>query len=144
MSVLFLSDDVIWSLLNSGQIGFSIVVVLLENYLQNLEKHATELALSFDIAHDFATYRNRNNGLSNIAMGVFTRALHICSEKYLAQEIKYLIDVFAGNGHSFTVLKKVTKEYKNNITSEKEKENIDTIKNDKIVNCHGYRNMKQS
>ena len=77
-------------------------------------------------------------------MGVFTRALHICSEKYLAQEIKYLINVFAENGHSFAVLKKVTKEYKNNITSEKEKENIDTIKNDKIVNCHGYRNMKQS
>ena len=30
-------------------------------------------------------------------------------------------------------LKKVTKEYTNNITSVKEKENINTIKNDKIV-----------
>ena len=70
-------------------------------------------------------------------MGVFkgflSRTLHICSEKYLAQEIKFLINLFAENGHSITVLEKVTKKYMNNITSVKEKENIDIIKNDKIV-----------
>ena len=62
-----------------------------------------------------------------------SRALHIFSEKYLAQEIKVLINAFAENGHSITVLEKVTKEYLNSITAKKEKENIDSIKYDKIV-----------
>ena len=53
--------------------------------------------------------------------------------KYLSQEIEFLINVFAENGHSFTVLEKVTKEYMNNTTSVKEKVNIETNKNDKIV-----------
>ena len=48
-------------------------------------------------------------------MGVFkgflSHALHICSESYLAQEIEFLINVFAENGHSITVLEKVAKEY---------------------------------
>ena len=70
-------------------------------------------------------------------MGVFevflSRALHICSESYLSQEIEVLIDAFAENGHSITVLEKVAKEYMNNITSVKEKVNIETIKNSKIV-----------
>ena len=52
---------------------------------------------------------------------MLSRALHICSEKYLAQEIKLLINTFARNGHSITVLRKVTKKYMNNITSIKEK-----------------------
>ena len=43
-------------------------------------------------------------------MGVFkgflSRTRHICSEKYLAEEI-YLINVFEENGHSITVLEKV-------------------------------------
>ena len=46
-------------------------------------------------------------------MGVFkgflSRALQICSENYLAQEKDFLINVFAENGHSITVLEKVTK-----------------------------------
>ena len=46
----FLWDNVIWNLLNSGPIGLSIMVVLSESYLQNLEKNAIELALRFDIA----------------------------------------------------------------------------------------------
>ena len=70
-------------------------------------------------------------------MGVFkvflSRALHIFSEKYLAQEINFLINVFAENGHSITVSERVTNQYTNNITSVKKKENIDTIKNDKTV-----------
>ena len=64
-----------------------------------------------------------SNICPGIAMGVFKgfllRALLICSEKYLAQEIKFLINVFAENGRSVTVLEKVTKEYMNNITSVK-------------------------
>ena len=39
-------------------------------------------------------------------MGVFKkfllRALNICSENYLAQEIELLISAFAENGHSIT------------------------------------------
>ena len=34
----FLWDNVIWDLLNSGPIGFSIMIVLSESHLQNLEK----------------------------------------------------------------------------------------------------------
>ena len=78
-----------------------------------------------------------SNICTNIVMGVFkwflSRALYICSENYLSQEIDFLIIVFAENGHSITVLEKVTKKYMNNITSKKEKVNIETIKNDKIV-----------
>ena len=69
-------------------------------------------------------------------MGVFkgflSCTLHICSENYLAQEIKFLINIFVENGHSITVLEKVTKKYMN-ITSKIEKVNTETIKNDKIV-----------
>ena len=46
-------------------------------------------------------------------MGVFkrflSRAVHICSENYLAQETESLINVLAENGHSITALEKVTK-----------------------------------
>ena len=66
-------------------------------------------------SYDFAVYRKpaitnvqikpHSNICPNIAMGVFkgflSRALHICSENYLAQEIDLLINVFAETGHSF-------------------------------------------
>ena len=97
--------------------------------------------------YDFAVYRKRvitnvqikphSNICSNIVMGVFkgflSRARHICSENYLAEETEFLIKVFEQNGHSIIVLGKVTKKYMNNITSKKEKVNIETIKNDKIL-----------
>ena len=57
----------------------------------------------------------------------------ICSENWLAQEIEFLINLFAENGQRNTVLEKVTKEYMNNNTSVKEKVNIETITNDPIV-----------
>ena len=93
-------------------------------------------------SYDFAVYRRpaitnvrirpHSNICPNIAIGVFkgflSRALHICLENYLAQEID--IDE---NGLSITVLEKVNKKYMNNITSKKEKVNTETIKNDKIV-----------
>ena len=98
-------------------------------------------------SYDFAVYRKpaitkiqvkpRFNICPNIAMGVFkgflSRALHICSENYLAQEIEFLINGFAENGRSITVSENVNKEYGNNITSVKEKVNVETIKNDNIV-----------
>ena len=46
----FLWDNVVWSLINSGPIGYSIMVILSESYLQNLDKNAIEVALRFDIA----------------------------------------------------------------------------------------------
>ena len=46
---------------------------------------------------------------------------------------EFLRNILAENGHSITVLERVTKKYMNNITSKKEKVNIETIKNDKIV-----------
>ena len=48
-----------------------------------------------------------------------------------------MINTFAENGYRITVLEKVTKEYMNNITSVKEKGNIDVIKNDEIVKLPG-------
>ena len=191
MSVIFLWDNIIWNLLNSEATGISVMVMLSQSYLQNLEKNVMELALTFDIAprtfcryaddshaqfasrnnatellnvlnsqdpqytteydndnkevnfldvtiknnlnhsYDFAVYRKPaitnvkikpySNICLDIAMGIFkgllSRLMHICSESYLAQE--FLINVFAENGHSITVLEKVTKEYMNNITSVK-------------------------
>ena len=82
-------------------------------------------------SYDFAVYckptitnvqiKPYSNICPNIAVGVskgfLSRVVHICSENYLALEIEFLINVFAENGHSITVLEKVTKEYMNNITS---------------------------
>ena len=44
-----------------------------------------------------------------VLKGFLSCILSICSENYLAQEIDFLINVFAENGHSITVLEKVTK-----------------------------------
>ena len=74
-------------------------------------------------SYDFAVCHNpaitnvqikpHSNICTSIAMGVFkgflSRALHICSENHLPQEIDFLINVFVENGHSITVLEKVTK-----------------------------------
>ena len=98
-------------------------------------------------SYDFAVYRKlaitnvqikpHSNICPDMAMGVFkgflSRALHICSENYLAQEIQFLRNVFVENGHSITVLEKVTKEYMNNITPVNEKLNVETIKHGEIV-----------
>ena len=66
-----------------------------------------------------------------VCKGFVSRTMSICSQKCLAQEINFLINVYAENGHNITVLEKVNSEYKNNIFSIKEEENIDGIKNDK-------------
>lgn len=64
--------------------------------------------------------------------GILSGALNAYSDKFLAQEIEFLINAFAGNEYNNTVLEKVTKEYMNNITCVKENEDIDTIKNELI------------
>ena len=66
----FLWGNVIWNLLNSDQKDFSVMVVLSDTFLQNIEKHAIELALMSGIApktfrwcvyHSLAWFRSRNN-----------------------------------------------------------------------------------
>ena len=106
-------------------------------------------------SYDFAVYRKpaisnvQIKSHSNIfpSMGVFnrflSRALHICLENYIAQEIEFLAKVFAENGHNITVLEKVTKRYMNNITSKKEQVNIETIKKDKIVKIPWVPKLKK-
>ena len=51
-----------------------------------------------------------SNICPNIAKGVFkgflSRALHISSVSYLAQQIEFLINAFVENGHSIKVLEK--------------------------------------
>ena len=58
-------------------------------------------------------------------MGVFkrflSRAVHICSENYLAQETEFLINVLAENGHSITALEKVTKNISTTLLPKKKK-----------------------
>ena len=118
-----------------------------ENYNNELNFLDVTIRNNLNDSYDFAIYRKlaltnvqikpRSNVCSRIAMGQFkqflSRALHIYSEKYLAKEIKVLINVFAENGHISTVLEKVPKEYLNKITCIKENEYIYTIKNGKIV-----------
>ena len=77
-----------------------------------------------------------------VFQGFLSRALHVCSETYSAQEIKLLINVFAENENSNTTLKKVTKEHTKNIFSIKE--NVDTVKNDEKVKVVRYRNWGES
>ena len=109
----------------------------LEVTIRNNLKHSYDFAVYYKLAITNVQIKLHSKICLNVAMGVFkgflSHPLHICSENYLAQEIEFLINVFAENGHSITVLEKITKEYMNNITSVKEKVNIETIKNDRIV-----------
>ena len=78
-------------------------------------------------SYDFAIYckpaitnvqiKPHSNICSNMGVfkGFLSRVLHICSEKCLAQEIDFLINVFVENGHIIIVLENVTKKYFNNI-----------------------------
>ena len=72
-----------------------------------------------------------SNKTIGVCKGFVSRTMSIYSQKCLAQEINFLINVYAENGHNITDLEKVSSEYKNNIFSIKEEENIDGIKNDK-------------
>ena len=106
-------------------------------------------------SYDFAVCHNpaitnvqikpHSNICTSIAMGVFkgflSRALHICSENHLPQEIDFLINVFVENGHSITVLEKVSEKYMKNIIFKKEEVNIEIIKNDKIVKLPWVRKL---
>ena len=55
----FLWDNVIWNLLNSGPVGLSVMVVLLESPLQNLQKHNWFWRLSLHLNN--SQFGSRNN-----------------------------------------------------------------------------------
>ena len=75
--------------------------------------------------------------------GFLPSALYICSEKYLAQEMKFLKIIFAENWHSTTISKKVSKEYMSNITFVNEKENIETTMHIKTWTKFLQKNYKK-
>ena len=71
---------------------------------------------SLNRSYDFAVYRKptinvqikpHSNICPNIAMGVFkgflSRAQHLCSENYLAQEREFLINISAENAHIYSL-----------------------------------------
>ena len=109
----------------------------IEHEKENKELNFLDVTIKNNLnqSHDFAVYRkpaitnvqikSHSNICPNIAMDVYkgflSGALHTCSGNHLAQEIEFLINVLAGNGHSIAVLEKVKKKYMNNITSNKEK-----------------------
>ena len=51
----------------------------------------------------------------NVSVSVFkgflSRAYKICSERYIDEEIQFLIDVFTENGYEKQTLEKITKNY---------------------------------
>ena len=51
------------------------------------------------------------NKTVGVFKGFLSRALNICSQKCLAQEIAFLIKIFGENGHNITILEKVSSEY---------------------------------
>ena len=119
----------------------------IEHEKENKELNFLDVTIKNNLnqSYDFAVYRKpaitkvqikpHSNICPNIAMGVYKRflsgALQTCSGNHLAQEIDFLINVLAGNGQSIALLEKVNKKYMNNISSKKEKVNVETIKNDK-------------
>ena len=52
---------------------------------------------------------------TNVSVSVFKgflyRAYKICSERYINEEIQFLIDVFTENGYEGKILEKITKHY---------------------------------
>ena len=51
----------------------------------------------------------------SIFKGFLSRAYKICSERYIDEEIKFLIDVFTENGYKRKTLEKITKNYLNGL-----------------------------
>ena len=55
----------------------------------------------------------------NVSVSVFkgflSRTYKICSERYIDEEIQFLIDVFTENGYERKTLEKITKTYLNEL-----------------------------
>ena len=59
--------------------------------------------------------KSNSNMAPNVSVSVFkgflSRAYKICSERYIDEEIQFLIDVFTENGYEKKTLEKITKNY---------------------------------
>ena len=53
------------------------------------------------------------NIIKSVFKGLFHRAHSICSEKYIKEEEKFLIDMFVENGHNKQLLKNLVMKYNN-------------------------------
>ena len=57
--------------------------------------------------------KSNSNMAPNVSVSVFkgflSRAYKICSERFIDEEIQFLIDVFTENGHKRKTLEKITK-----------------------------------
>ena len=57
--------------------------------------------------------------IPNVSVSVFkgfiSRAYNICSERYIDEEIQFLIDVFTENGYERKTLEKITKNHLNEL-----------------------------
>ena len=55
-----------------------------------------------------------SNIIKSVFKGFLDRTQSICSEKYIKEEEKFLIDMFVENGHNKQLLKNLVVEYNNN------------------------------
>ena len=74
------------------------------------------------------------NIIKSVFKGLLHRAHSICSQKYIKEEEKFLIDVFIENGHSKQLLKNLVIKYNN-------KKNKNNHKNS--TENRDYKNLKK-
>ena len=70
------------------------------------------------------------NTIKSVSKGFLHRADSICSEKYVKEGEKFLIDIFVENGHNKQLLKNLVVEHnnkKNDKNNHKTTHNIETI-----------------
>ena len=64
-------------------------------------------------------YKSNSNMAPNVSASVFkgflSRTCKICSERYIDEEIQFLIYVFTENGYERKTLEKITKNYLNEL-----------------------------
>ena len=61
-----------------------------------------------------------------VLKGFLSRAYKICTEKYLQNEIDFLIDIFTENGHNRYTLTNIATEYLRNINKPKSNDQNNT------------------
>ncbi|XP_047146242.1 uncharacterized protein LOC124819090 [Hydra vulgaris] len=152
----FLYENNIRIIPNSGPISLSLMVVMAEAFLQNIERKALNIAIIHtsepknykryvdDCHARFASIKQQqikeaitnvqlkpNSNINpNIILGVFKgflcRAKRICSQKHLQKEIDFLIDIFVENGHDKNILNNITIDYLKNVSKNTTFQPIDT------------------
>ena len=81
--------------------------------------------------------KHNSNIAKHITMGVFkgflSQACKICTEKYLQNEIDFLIDIFTENGHNRNILTNTATEYLRNINKPKSNDQNNTRNTKNII-----------